>query len=95
MSMTLSQYGYPDGSHQDISLWDLTIYKDTNSILYNYLLVLSNDWWLKVLWIFKNIFETLHDLNDSDEKTRMLKTASKNSNRVKSYESFKIMQISI
>ena len=25
---------------------------------------------LKVLWIFKNIFETLHDLNDSDEKTK-------------------------
>ena len=38
---------------------------------------------LKVLWIFKNIFETLHDLNDSDEKIRMLKTASKNSSRVK------------
>ena len=49
---------------------------------------------LKVLWIFKNILETLHDLNDSDEKTRMLKTASKNSNRVKSYN-FKIMKISI
>ena len=32
---------------------------------------------LKVLWIFKNIFETLHDLNDTGEKTRMLKTASK------------------
>ena len=31
---------------------------------------------LKVLWIFKNIFETLHDLNDSDEKTKMLKTPS-------------------
>ena len=55
-------------------------------------------WWkivLKVLWIFKNIFETLHDLNDSDEKTWMLKTALKNSLRVKSYSSFKIMQISI
>ena len=50
---------------------------------------------LKVLWIFKNIFETLHDLNDSDEKSRMLKTASKNSNGVKSNASFKIMQISI
>ena len=50
---------------------------------------------LKVLWIFKNIFETLHDLNESDEKTRLLKTPSKNSNRVKSYASFKIMQISI
>ena len=50
---------------------------------------------LKVLWIFKNIFETFHDLNDSDEKTRMLKTAWKNSNLVKSYASFKIMQISI
>ena len=50
---------------------------------------------LKVLIIFKNNFETLHDLNDSDEKTRMLKTASKNSNRDKSYASFKIMQISI
>ena len=50
---------------------------------------------LKVLWVFKNIFETLHDLNNSDEKTRMLKTASKNSNRVKSYGSLKIMQISI
>ena len=47
------------------------------------------------MWIFKNIFKTLHDLNDTDEKTRMLKTASKNSNRVKSYASFKIMQISI
>ena len=29
---------------------------------------------LKVLWTFKNIFKTLHDLNDSDEKTKMLKT---------------------
>ena len=28
---------------------------------------------LKVLRIFKNIFETLHDLNDRDEKTKMLK----------------------
>ena len=47
------------------------------------------------MWIFKNIFETLHDLNVIDEKTRMLKTASKNSNWVKSYASFKIMQISV
>ena len=31
---------------------------------------------LKVLSIFKNIFETLRDLNDSDEKTKMLKTPS-------------------
>ena len=31
---------------------------------------------LKVLWIFKNIFEILHDLNDNDEKTKMLKTPS-------------------
>ena len=31
---------------------------------------------LKVLWIFKNIFEILHGLNDSDEKTKMLKTPS-------------------
>ena len=31
---------------------------------------------LKVLWIFKIIFETLHDLNDIDEKTKMLKTPS-------------------
>ena len=31
---------------------------------------------LKVLWNFKNFFETLHDLNDSDEKTEMLKTPS-------------------
>ena len=38
--------------------------------------LLYPDAYLKVLWIFKNIFETLHDLNDSDEKTRMLKTAS-------------------
>ena len=29
---------------------------------------------LKVLWIFKNIFKTLHDLNDSIEKAKMLKT---------------------
>ena len=29
---------------------------------------------LKVLWIFKNIFGTLHDLNNSDEKAKMLKT---------------------
>ena len=50
---------------------------------------------LKVLRTFKNIFESLHDLNDSDEKTRMLKNASKNSNWVKSYANFKIMQISI
>ena len=50
---------------------------------------------LKVLWIFKNIFETLHDLNDGNEKNRILKTPSKNSNRVKIYSSFKIMQISI
>ena len=28
-----------------------------------------------VLWIFINIFETIHDLNDSDEKTKMMKTA--------------------
>ena len=48
-----------------------------------------------ILWIFKHIFDTLHDWNDSDEKTRMLKTASKNSNRVKSYGSFKIVQISL
>ena len=50
---------------------------------------------LKVMWTFKNISEILHDLNDSDEQTRMLKTASENSNRVNSYVSFKIMQISI
>ena len=31
---------------------------------------------LKVLWSFKNIFETLHDLNDSHEKTKMPKTPS-------------------
>ena len=31
---------------------------------------------LKVLWILKNIFETLHDSNDSDEKIKMLKTGS-------------------
>ena len=31
---------------------------------------------LKVFWIFKNIFEILHNLNDSDEKTKMLKTLS-------------------
>ena len=31
---------------------------------------------LKVLWTFKNNFETLHGLNDSDEKTNMLKTPS-------------------
>ena len=31
---------------------------------------------LKVLWLFKNIFKTLHDLNDIDEKTKMLKTPS-------------------
>ena len=31
---------------------------------------------LKVLWTFKNIFETLHDLNDSDKKNKMLKTPS-------------------
>ena len=47
------------------------------------------------MWTFKNISETLHDMNDSDEKTKMLKTPSKNSNRVKSYVGFKIMQISI
>ena len=47
------------------------------------------------MWTFKNISEILHDLNDSDEQTRMLKTASENSNRVNSYVSFKIMQISI
>ena len=40
---------------------------------------------LKVLWTFKNIFETLHDLID---------TSSKNSKQVKSYASFKFMQIS-
>ena len=50
---------------------------------------------LKVLWSFKNIFETLHYLNDSHEKTQMPKTPSLNSNRVKSYASFQIMQISI
>ena len=50
---------------------------------------------LKVLWTFKNIFGTLHNLNDNDEKTKMLKTPSKNSYWVKSYASFKIMQISI
>ena len=50
---------------------------------------------LKVLWIFKNIFETLHDLNDSDEKTKMMKTSSQNSNWVKSYAWFKVMQFSI
>ena len=31
---------------------------------------------LKVLWIFKNIFKTLHDLNDIDEKTEMPKNQS-------------------
>ena len=31
---------------------------------------------LQVLWSFKNIFETLHDLNDSHEKTKMLKAPS-------------------
>ena len=31
---------------------------------------------LKVLWTFKNIFGTLHDLNDSDGKIKMLKTQS-------------------
>ena len=36
----------------------------------------SNSLFLKVLWIFKNIFKTLHDLNDIDEKTKMLKTPS-------------------
>ena len=50
---------------------------------------------LKVLWTFKNIFETPHDLNDSDEKTKILKTPFQNSNRVKSYASLKIMQITI
>ena len=49
----------------------------------------------KSLVNLQNISESLHDLNDSDEKTRMLKTALKNSDRVKSYERFKIMQISI
>ena len=49
----------------------------------------------KVLWIFKNIFETFHGSNDSDEKIKMLKTRSQNSNRVKSYACFIIMQISI
>ena len=39
--------------------------------------------------------ESLHDLNDSDEKTRWLKTPSKNSNPFKSYTNLKIMQISI
>ena len=37
----------------------------------------------------KNIFETLPDLNDIDER----KKTSKNSNRVKSYASFKFMQM--
>ena len=55
----------------------------------------SNPFIFKGLVNLQNIFETLHDLNDSNEKTRMLKTASKNSNRVKSYASLKIMQISI
>ena len=50
---------------------------------------------LKVLWIFKHIFETLHDLNEIDEKTKKLKTPSYNSSRFKNYASFKIMQISI
>ena len=31
---------------------------------------------LKVLYIFKNIFEILHGLNDSDENIKMLKTPS-------------------
>ena len=31
---------------------------------------------LKVLWIFKNIFKTLHDLNDIIEKTKMQKNPS-------------------
>ena len=31
---------------------------------------------LKVFWSFKNFFETLHGLNDSDKKTKMLKTKS-------------------
>ena len=30
----------------------------------------------KVLWIFKNIFKTPHDLNDSIEEAKMLKTPS-------------------
>ena len=34
-------------------------------------------------------FLKLHDLNDIDEKTKMLKTPSLKSNRVKSYASFK------
>ena len=51
--------------------------------------------YLKGLVNLQKHFLTLRDLNDSDEKTRMLKTASKNSNRVKSYASFKIMQISV
>ena len=50
---------------------------------------------LKVLWTFKNIFETPHDLSDSDEKTKILKTPFQNSNQVKSYASLKIMQITI
>ena len=31
---------------------------------------------LKVLWILKNIFKTLHDLNDSIEKAKMVETPS-------------------
>ena len=31
---------------------------------------------LKVLWIFKKKIEILQGLNDSDEKTKMLKTPS-------------------
>ena len=38
--------------------------------------------------------ETYPDLNNIDERHKMLKNSSKNSNRVKSFASFKIMQIS-
>ena len=40
------------------------------------------------------VFKTPLDLNDSDEREKMLKTSSKISNQVKSYASFKIMLIS-
>ena len=43
----------------------------------------------------KNIFETLHDDNGIDDRNKMLKTPSKNSNLGKSYASFKTMQIKL
>ena len=51
-------------------------FADYNGFSVLYAGYLKTKYHLKVLWTFKNIFETFHDFNDSDEKTKMLKTPS-------------------